>query len=203
MAGEDRVEQSILVLILIIYLLAAIVAWLFGMWGSSRAVWELALTGLIVIGLGVAIVLTTWYVWAPAVSSSASRGLNLLAGLFILLPLLLGWGVELPGVILTLAACFIGLVQTARQRTGWFWVLLGAALVPLTISALTELFMPTIGQLTPQLGPDSARVYYTIQRGAEALPVIPAVVMTIYARRTPARGRTTATQRPTPRAAGT
>lgn len=192
-----------LVLVVIIYLLAAIVAWLFGVWGSSRAIWELAVVGLILIGIGVAIVLATWYVWAPALQSSATGGgRNLLTGLFILLPLVLGWGVELPGIILTLAASFIGLFRTARQRTGWFWVLLGAALVPLTVSALTELFMPTIGQLTPQLGPDSTSVYYGIQRGAETLPVIPAIVMTIYARRAPAQGRIVAPFRPLPHQAG-
>lgn len=194
-------EPSILLLTLFIYLLVAIVAWLVGVWGSSQARWALALIGLIFTGLGIAIVLVIWYVWAPAVAASASRGLNLLAGLFIMLPLVLGWGVELLGIILTLAVCLVGLIQSARKRSGWFWMLLGGALVPLTVAALTEMLMPTIGRLTAQW---SIRwMYYSVQRGAEAVPLIPAIVMAIYARQAPAHGRVVATLRPTPREAGT
>ncbi len=182
-------EPSVLVVILLICLLAAFFAWILGVWGTPPAVWAVALTGFILTGLGTAIVLATHYLWAPAVQAGASGGgPNLLAGLVIAIPLVLGWGVELPGIVLTLAVCLIGMVQTARKRSAWFWVLLGGALAPILALALTELYLPTIAHLQVDIS-----VYYALQWDSGSITLVSAAVTTIYSRRAARLGRRSAT----------
>lgn len=114
-------EQSVLVLVLLIFLLAAAFAWLLGARGRAQAIWAVALVGLNLTGLGTAIMLVTLYWWAPALQSSAPGGRpNVMTGLAILVPLVLGWALELPGILLTLTICLLGLIRTAQTRTVWF-----------------------------------------------------------------------------------
>jgi hypothetical protein len=201
------VDLSVLKLAIVLFIPAVLWAWLFsigaGTWEIARTIRVVALFGLILTGLGAVIVLVTLNVWAPMVAAGASHGLNLLAGLIIIVPLLLGWGVESLGILLTLAACLTGMGQTVRQRSQWFWTLLSLGLVPLTLSALAGLFRPSIALLPVSPHEQIIWLYFALPQVAAVLPMIAAIATVIYARKAVAAARTGAPPRPAPPMAAT
>ncbi len=176
---------------IILAVLAPILAWVFGLSVYAKALTAFAVSGLIVTAVGVVLIVGSIYLtfFAPAswYPPPQPHTHNMGMGLLFLFGVLIGVQVETLGGILTLASCFIGLRQMARQRPYWFWILLAGAFLPLIASIGIGVFAQADPDLFGQVSPKIRGVIPVPLVIPVALPLIAAVVTLIYALR-PARG---------------
>ncbi len=185
----------VLLLLLPLGLLAAFFTWTYGYVQTARALAVLAGIALVITGLGAGILLWFYYVEVP-LEAEQVHGLNLLAGLFNLLVLILGGGIEAFGAAWTLAICLIGLRRKAGGRF-WFVVLLVGGFAPLVGSALALLFPFTLTAFFRQMvSSDTSTILGVSPLAAGSVcvtmaPLVAAVVTTADAVHTAVRGRRT------------
>ena len=176
---------------IVLAVLAPILAWVFGLSVNAKTLIAFAVSGLIVTAVGVVLIVSAIYLtfFAPAswYPPPQPHTHNMGVGLLFLFGVLIGAQVEMLGGILTLASCFIGLRQMARQRPRWFWILLAGALLPLIAAIGIGVFAQADPDLFGQVSPKIRGVIPVPLLIAAALPLIAAVVTLIYALR-PARG---------------
>lgn len=139
MADAVPLAVALAPLLLTIILLVAvpILAWRFGLSVGRRVLIALAVSGLVITSVGVAIFVGVFYIVfysprsPPQPHSYPGYAILWVFGISLVL------NVEALGSLFTLASCFVGLRQTAQSRSRWFWALLVGALISLILFALS------------------------------------------------------------------
>jgi hypothetical protein len=162
-----------------------IIAWIFGLSVNEKALIAIALSSLVVTAFGVALIFgLVSLIFFPSASQNPPPPHSYPgAALLFLLGVLIGAGIEMLGGLLTLAACCIGLRQTAHGRPRWFWILLAGALLPLIvfvgIGVFAQAGQDMLGRVSPQIHGISLLLMIAV-----VLPLVAAIVTTTYASNT-------------------
>lgn len=139
MADAESLEVTLASHLLTIILLVAvsILAWRFGLSMGRRVLIALAVSGLVITSVGVAIFVAVFYIvfYSPRSPPQPHSYLNY--AILWVFGIMLVLNLEALGSLFAFASCFVGLRQTAQSRSRWFWALLVGVLISLILFALS------------------------------------------------------------------